>query len=111
MTLTYTLLDGAGGYEPGQIAARTQRELTAVEVLAFIDALKVAQLPSAQPDAVDEDGNELITVCADGTQIVLELLTPTRRVFVTRHECELARFPELGELYTTVSRLMLVDTP
>ena len=108
--LIYKVLDGAGGYDPGQIALTSERELTATEALAFTEALNAAQLPSAQRDAgldatVDEDGNEILTVCADGTQIVLERLTASQSIFITRHECELERYPELGNLYATVSEL------
>lgn len=114
MVLTYKLLNGAGGYEPGRIVANTQRKLTADEQHAFRDALNDAKLFTEQPDArlgtnVDEDGNEIITICADGTRIVVESLDRDQRAFVTRHECELERYPEIGILYATVSRLRTQD--
>jgi len=113
MILTYTLLNGAGGYEPGQIEVRTRRELTANEKRQFSDALDGAKLPSVQPDAplttVDEDGNEIIRVCADGTRIVVERLSRNQRAFFTRHECELERYPELANLYATVAKLRSPD--
>lgn len=110
MRLTYTLLDGAGGYEPGRIAVKVQRYLTPGETGAFLAVLNEARLPSAQPEAdlrvkVDENGDEFITICGDGTQIVVERLSPLQRSFITRHECELERFPEINDLYTFVSAL------
>ncbi|MEP5293673.1 MAG: hypothetical protein ABJQ55_07505 [Hyphomicrobiales bacterium] len=114
MTLTYTLLNGAGGYDPGRIEVRTHRELTADEKRNFSNALDDAKLSSPQPVArlsatVDEDGNEIITICADGTRIVVESLSRNQRTFITRHECELERYPELGNLYTTVASLSSPD--
>ncbi|MEM1197050.1 MAG: hypothetical protein AAGH57_13165 [Pseudomonadota bacterium] len=106
--LSYTLLDGAGGYEPGTIAEVVQRDLSPRETSAFIKARDQARL-SALPQDLDlfattnAEGEEVVIICADGTRIVVEYLSPSQRFFITRHECELERNLELTALYNTVA--------
>lgn len=108
--LTRTVLNGAGGYDPGEVDTKAKRELTDIETANLAQLIERAQLSAAQIDAsgrfeTDDDGNELIIVCTDGTRIVIERLTETDSQFLTRHECDLKRYPKLSELYGFVADL------
>jgi hypothetical protein len=97
MTIVFTRLDGAGGYEPGRISETWKRVLSHEEAEAVSVSIKAAQLELV-PLEDDPNMDGTIAVCADGTQFVFERLTPGRREFVTRHECELDEYPRLAEL-------------
>lgn len=112
--LSLTVLDGAGGYDPGEVATKTKRILTDNEAASLAKLIEGAELHAVQMDVseettADDDGNEIITVCADGTRIVVERLTGTGRQFVTRHECELESDPRLSELYRFVADLEIKE--
>ncbi|MEN3971935.1 hypothetical protein WJS89_04575 [Sphingomicrobium sp. XHP0235] len=113
MILTYTLLTGKGVYDAGRIAQTNQRVLSLSESASFREVVDRAQLRSMTREAatvfVDESGNEIAMICADGTQVVAERLTTERRLFITRHECELERYPRFAALYDFVSKLKASD--
>lgn len=108
MSLTYTKLDGAGGYEPGDIAEQWTRELSANEAQAFNGARDEASLAKRkrQSDlyaANDIAGANPIVLCMHPPVFVFESLSPGGRSFVMRDICELGREPELEKLQTLVS--------
>jgi hypothetical protein len=74
--LTGIRTSGRGGYEPGSIAQRRTRVLSATEVTSFQAMLSRAQFwgpaPEESPVRVDPDGNEWLTIHTDGAQWVLE---------------------------------------
>jgi hypothetical protein len=84
-TLREVMLDGRGGYEPGRIAKQSERMLTRHETAGIdraIDAAKLKSLPMEAPPPRVRNG--MITVCADGTMYVFELLDGKDRLFLLR---------------------------
>jgi hypothetical protein len=100
-TLRWVRLTGAGGYAPGRIAEESLRRLAPAEWRAVTEAMDRADLP-AQPriehfrSRPNEKGE--ITVCADGTTYVVELLDRDGWTFLERgcdfHEARLIRLVE-----------------
>jgi hypothetical protein len=82
-TVRVVLLDGRGGYAPGRIARQATFTLTMAEVQDVIGAIRTSGLASA---ALEDppDPPQVITVCADGTAVVFELIEPQRSRFVVR---------------------------
>ena len=112
LKLSYTKLNGAGGYEPGWVTERWQRGLSPGETITFRKAIELAKLPEAHREGgpnvtLDDNSKEVMILCFDGTRFVFELLSAEQRHFVTRHDCELDRDGELGELIEFVSGLAL----
>lgn len=90
-------LSGRGGYSPGHVAS--VRTLTLdragmAEVDRLIaDARLAGEAPDASPpgDVVNADGSQTITICADGTEFVFELVNRSGSHFVARHDCTINR--------------------
>lgn len=82
-TVRVVLLDGRGGYAPGRIARQATFTLTMAEVQDAIGAIRTSGLTSAAPED-PPDPPEVVTVCADGTAVVFELVEPQRSRFVAR---------------------------
>jgi hypothetical protein len=83
--LREVMLDGRGGYAPGRIAKQSERMLTRHETAGIdraIDAAKLKSLPMEAPQQPVRNG--MITVCADGTMYVFELLDRNGRLFLLR---------------------------
>lgn len=77
-------LDGAGGYEPGQLRITTDGMVNkehAAEIAALVGSI--------DSWGSDRPSEELDIICLDGTQIVLEYLSEGRHSVATRHECEM----------------------
>lgn len=87
--MTWTLLDGAGGYAPGRVQETGYRQLTQSEAQQLIRLLERTDLANLQmeegPPEPRSDGR--IVVCADGTTYVFEELAQGRRNFVERRFC------------------------
>lgn len=85
-----TILDGAGGYEPGVIAAHRSIPVPAEDLRVLDDAIAKAALwqqPTELDDAPDANGN--IKICLDGTQLVFEHAAAGHHHLVTRHlQCD-----------------------
>lgn len=108
MSLTYTQLDGSGGYEPGDIAEQWTRELSSNEAQDFVDALDAARLGTLKREAdlyvvKDDAGAEYVSICMHPPVFVFEHLSQTERSYVTRDICELRREPDLEKLQILVS--------
>lgn len=91
-TLSWTKLDGAGGYAPGKIATAGRRELSSSEARDFRARLADARLGEESQDWKNPtrvvDGKEVIVVCADGTQAVVEQVDLAGHRLITRHGCD-----------------------
>lgn len=75
-------LSGAGGYEPGQLAMRSERRLTDAEAKAFRAAVEKSKALESRSTFDDGRG------CLDGTSYVFEGGEKRYRL-VTRHQCEM----------------------
>jgi hypothetical protein len=76
-------LDGAGGYEPGNIDCQGRRALESGEARILrteLETLDLFSLPTA-----DELQRKSSTACFDGTALVFEHLSKSGRRFITRH--------------------------
>ena len=109
--LNYTRLDGAGGYEPGKVAEKKSRALSLLESKKISASIKDADFRSATRSVqtlteVDQNGDEIIVLCADGTTYVLEHLTRDYHSFVSRHSCRIGENPELRKLIETASSMV-----
>jgi len=83
--LRQVVLDGRGGYDPGNIAKESERNLTRDETARIDKGIASAHLESLPMEAPEPRmRNGEITVCADGTAFVFELLDRKRRVFLMR---------------------------
>lgn len=87
--LQWVILDGAGGYDPGDIAGRGSSALTPEQVVRLDSVLDAAMLASVPMDdrrggIREEDGETVMTICLDGTTWLFELAGPDGAVFVTR---------------------------
>lgn len=77
-TLDAVILDGAGGYDPGKVARRVQRELTQADwtrVSLALEQMNFQSMPSAEPWDVSEDpatGGLILRTSNDGAQWILE---------------------------------------
>ncbi len=94
--------DGAGGYDPGQLAVQDRGRLTRNQA----DRLE-ALLADVQPLALDTDisassqpleGRLMVGACADGTQTVLEVRMSAKYHAITRHECAMPKDSPLRQL-------------
>lgn len=92
--LHWVILDGAGGYAPGKVADSGDRLLDAREVFLLDRALRRANLgdlPVREPPPTEridpKTGATTITICADGTAWLFELLTENGPSFVYRSFC------------------------
>jgi hypothetical protein len=88
-------LTGAGGYAPGQVHRRAHRRLSTDDMRTVHQLVRRADLSSAPvrvPPAppVETGEGQIITVCADGTMYVFELIDRDGSRFVYRHECEIS---------------------
>jgi hypothetical protein len=95
VTMRWALLNGAGGYKPGQIAEQSERTLTPPEWHAVSDALTKANLSTvSQTEHIriipGEDGG--IVVCADGTVYVIERRDHDDWLYVER-SCQIDEAP------------------
>ncbi|QUL38765.1 hypothetical protein [Erythrobacter sp. JK5] len=108
-TITYTRLNGAGGYDPGGIAVTWARELKAPELESLNSRISAANIYDAAQyhNPVADDG--VITICADGTRYVFEYLSASGRAFATRHECDIDEYPELNDLLNEVLNLAATE--
>ena len=89
--LRWAKLDGAGGYDPGQIAEEHKRVLPPHEIQLFKAALKDAALMSRprQAKTADTDGKGSVTICIHATVYVFEYLDEDDRQFVQRDSCDM----------------------
>lgn len=93
--LRWVRLDGAGGYEPGEIAAARVRRLRSGERRRFNAALETAALRSLPRDNWSDDvrenadGTRTITICHHATHYVFELLDESGRHYLSRRSCDL----------------------
>lgn len=88
MTYQYKMLDGYGGYEPGNIwaeAAGGVDQQNAREVEGFLLLLD----PLAGKIPVIAANSEF--VCTDGTSIVLEFSDRQSYALISRHECDMTQ--------------------
>nr|WP_298929030.1 hypothetical protein [uncultured Erythrobacter sp.] len=86
--VTWTMLDGSGGYEPGGVKATGARRLTEVESDKFKAFMKVANLdakPMQEPRKTSDDGSNMI--CLHATNWSIEHLTLDGRTFLSRSFC------------------------
>ncbi len=87
--LRWARLNGRGGYAPGRLVRQGYRSLLSSELRDFRRALAAAALDSLSREEqvvfIDEEGNEYLRSCFDGTLLVFEHLTAHRRVYVVRH--------------------------
>lgn len=80
-TAVTTLLDGAGGYAPGKVAATRTRRIRPAELARFDALLSGARMGK-------RDGSDTL-VCLDGTQYVVERRDAAGHHLVSRHRCAL----------------------
>ncbi|HEY1606467.1 MAG TPA: hypothetical protein VGF77_12815 [Allosphingosinicella sp.] len=83
--LREAMLDGRGGYAPGRIARQSERALSrreAARIDRAIDAAGLKRLPMETKPSRVRHGT--ITICADGTMYVFELLDRAGRAFLER---------------------------
>jgi hypothetical protein len=96
-TATYTRTNGRGGYGAGAIVEQHVRPVPRGALAAIGRSLAAARFGARVAhfdDAHDQFGTpvsppEEITVCADGTQFVIEARTGADDHMVSRHQCEL----------------------
>lgn len=112
--LYWVVLDGAGGYAPGKIARKGSRRLNGREIRKLGSAINDAHLETQSmqepppPHGRDpKTGDEFLTVCADGTAFVFELVSKDRRSFVERTFCGDSD-EKLSELIDRAVRLLPV---
>jgi hypothetical protein len=86
--LRWGRLNGRGGYAPGRLVRQGTRPLLATELGEFRHALVSGALSTLsrqeQVIFIDEQGNEVLRSCFDGTLLVLEHLTAHGRAYVVR---------------------------
>ncbi|NNC73723.1 MAG: hypothetical protein HKN78_12725 [Sphingomonadaceae bacterium] len=88
-SLRAVVLDGAGGYEPGNIAQSVSRTLDPEELDQLESVISEASLDflprEGEPEGVREiDGETVIRICMDGTTYVFEYLANGRRHYLER---------------------------
>jgi hypothetical protein len=93
--VSFVELTGAGGYAPGQVRRRTAFHLTAAEMRDVHRLVRQAGLESApasvpEPPPIDTPDGQIVTVCADGTGYVVELVDRRGSRFVHRSDCGIA---------------------
>ena len=92
-----TRLSGAGGYDEGDIDARVSRDLSTSEVEALRGLLAESALFEMSLDdciyQIDENGEEVIVVMADGARWLVEGLDEQGYRYVNRQS------PETGAVY------------
>ena len=86
-TAVTTLLDGAGGYAPGKVAAARTRRVPPDELARF-DALLGSTRIGERGTRFVRDGQDAV-ICLDGTQYVVERRDAAGHRLVSRHQCEL----------------------
>jgi hypothetical protein len=106
--LRWARLSGRGGYEPGQLVRQGTRPLRSHELREWRQALTVLasvtrETQNEADGTVNSDGSQNVSICVDGTMLVLERLTTTGRDYVIR-DCEIEA--SLRRLVTIVSRMM-----
>lgn len=87
--LTAKELSGAGGYDPGRIARRLERRLSAEEqarLLAFLNETRVLDLPPSDACPVAENGDLIIH--GDGAHWIIEANGPLGYRYVDRWSAE-----------------------
>ncbi len=85
LSLTAKELSGAGGYDPGQVALRVERDLAADEVarlITFLNDTRVLELPPSNACPVAENGDLIIH--GDGAQWIIEANGPGGYRFIDR---------------------------
>lgn len=95
--LTATELTGAGGYEPGRIARRVERPLSAEEtaqLAAMITQTDVLELPPSDDCPVIDENT--IVVGADGARWIIEANGSTGYHYVNRWSPEHGAVRDLG---------------
>jgi hypothetical protein len=88
MTYVFKALDGAGGYEPGQLRDRTSGQIdqkTAADIQNLLDTM--GALDGKTPSQVFDS----TVICTDGTTIVLEFSAGEKYSAITRHDCDMDR--------------------
>ncbi len=84
----WSVLNGAGGYEPGDVAESGTRRLTSEESKQFTTLIGQAELGSKpMQEASEPDENGRILICLHGTAWVIEHLDKSGRVFLERSFC------------------------
>lgn len=114
--ITVTKLDGAGGYEPGRIDYKTEiitdgsvftALRTEFERLNFWDF--PPERDTVRPKDSDNDDEDTLMVCADGTRHVLEALDEEYN-FSTQHECNMSvEFQTLALLVLDIADINVDD--
>jgi hypothetical protein len=86
MNYVFKELDGAGGYEPGQLRRRMTGDVedtVAGNIKIQIDTIGASQ--GNMPSQVFDPG----LICSDGTTVVLEFATGDTHRALTRHDCQM----------------------
>jgi hypothetical protein len=84
MILRWARLDGRGGYAPGVIDEAGARHLTAAEARALRAAAAAPGLASLPREPREADGAGNLSICVDGTTVVIEKLDAGGRIYLTR---------------------------
>ncbi len=98
--LTYVLLNGAGGYEPGKIKTRDVRQIETARSNEFLSLLDHIDYWSFPTDVLADRrrSGEKVVICLDGTTFVLEAVVAGRYKLSTIHMCNLMDVDGAGEL-------------
>lgn len=105
--LRWARLNGRGGYEPGRLVRQGTRPLRSHELRELRQALTALATVTRETQnevdgTVNPDGSQNVSICVDGTMLVLERLTPTGRDYVIR-DCDIEE--SLRRLLNVVSRM------
>lgn len=86
LSYTFKQLDGAGGYDPGQLILEDRGLVpsgSALEIAALIEQIDAFSF-NTSTNVINPS-----RICFDGTQVVFEFRRGTQYKAISRHECEL----------------------
>jgi hypothetical protein len=102
MAYTFKALDGAGGYDPGNLVDNETGQVDPATARDFEGLLEA--INPLSPDVPSEIKHPF-RGCFDGTMVVLEVLQDGQYKAINRHECELSAQDDIRRLVNLLNRI------